>query len=68
MSERQIELESKVAFLERTVDDLNDVVLAQSKSLEDLARRLALVESRQRASQEGEGPAGDPLEERPPHY
>ncbi len=68
MTEQQVELESKIAFLERTVEDLNEVLLAQGDVLQELERRLARVEARQRAAQEGEGPAGDPLDERPPHY
>lgn len=68
MNERQVELESKIAFLERTVDDLNEVVLSQGAALEELGRQLVRLEQRVRAGQGGEGPEGDPLEERPPHY
>lgn len=68
MDDRQVELESKVAFLEHTVDALNDVVLEQGRALEDLERRVDRSEERLRALKPGEGPEGDPREERPPHH
>ncbi len=68
MSERQIELESKIAFLEHTLDTLSAVMHEQGRTIEALEKRLGQVESRVRATQEGEVSEGDPLEERPPHY
>jgi len=67
-SELRNALESKIAFLERTVDDLNDVILAQASALDDLARRLARLEARLCEVQDAAGGEIDPLEERPPHY
>lgn len=68
MNPSRVELESKVAFLERTVEDLNEVILAQGSALDDLERRLAVLELRQGAGQELESPPTDPMDERPPHY
>lgn len=64
---REVELESKLAFLEHTLDALSEVVLEQGKAVEQLGERLARAESRLQG--EG-GPAeeSDPLLERPPHY
>ncbi len=67
-SETRIAVESKIAFLERTVDDLNDVILTQGKSLDALEARLAKLEARLHDVQNAEGGEVDPLEERPPHY
>lgn len=69
-SHDRVALETKVGFLERTVEDLNEVVLAQGRELERLAQRLAALESRLAATQEdGEGATlRDRLGERPPHY
>jgi len=58
-------LESKIAFLEHTVDALNEVALEQGRAIETLERRLARVEERLVAGGEEEG---DPRQERPPHY
>ena len=67
-SESRIAVESKIAFLERTVDDLNDVILAQGKSLDALEARLVKLEARLHGVQNAEGGEVDPLEESPPHY
>ena len=67
-SEARNVIESKIAFLERTVDDLSDVILSQGKSLDALGARLAKLEARLHDVQNEEGGEVDPLEERPPHY
>ena len=36
----QVELETKIAFLERTCEELGDVILDQGRSLESLSQRL----------------------------
>lgn len=64
---REIELESKVAFIEHTLDVLNEVVIEQGKALDQLAERLARAESRLKVDG-GPGEESDPLLERPPHY
>jgi SlyX protein len=67
-SDDRVELESKIAFLERTVDDLNDVILEQGKSLEELGRRLAKLEGRIDPGGDSESGDGDLDAQRPPHY
>lgn len=69
-STRAIELETKIGFLERTVEDLNEVVLAQGREIERLTARLTVLEARLAAGQEERAgdAALDPLSERPPHY
>ncbi len=68
MNEAQVELESKLAFLEHTVDSLSEVLLEQSRTVELLQQRLTRLESRQSTAQEGEEPARDLLDDKPPHY
>jgi SlyX protein len=69
MDTRLVDLESKFAFLEQTVDDLNDVVLEQGREIERLRRQVAELESRVATKpEEGAESEADPLEERPPHY
>ena len=60
--------ESKIAFLERTVDHLNEAILAQGKTLNELGARLAKLEARLLDVQNAEGGDVDLLDERPPHY
>lgn len=67
MEERLIELESRLAFQEHTLQDLNDIVAAQQQeisilrqALQELDRRLRAVTPQPVASAAEETP--------PPHY
>lgn len=69
MEDRIIELETLVAFQEKTINQLSDVVHKQAVQLEDLERRMRLIEEQMRdviapgqvtISADEEGP--------PPHY
>lgn len=61
--ERIIELETKIAFLENYIYELNEVVIAQEKRIKDIESETDNIK-KQIAS------AGEPLPEgeRPPHY
>ena len=65
--ERFIDLESRLAHQDQMLSELNDVVTEQQTrlmQLEELCRGLV-----DRVRSLGEGmPAGDPADERPPHY
>lgn len=62
-SERLTEAETKLAYLEQTVDTLNDVVIEQRAAIDALTARL------ERLRAEFETAAGtDPGDEKPPHY
>lgn len=62
--ERFMRLEIKAAYLEKTVLDLDEVVLQQGNLIKDLARRVEQLERQLQASGEGrEFP-----HEKPPHY
>lgn len=67
MNERLTELEVRVAFQEKTIQDLNEVVTRQQRQIDRLAQDLEAVKSRLAAlapalviPQEEEKP--------PPHY
>ncbi len=68
MNEARLEnIETKIAFLEHTVEDLNQVVYAQQKQIE---RQQALIDSlvehvRELEEATPDRPTGN---ERPPHY
>ena len=65
MSER---LEERIAHLEKTVDELNEVVARQSREIDLLTRRVALLIERE-AARAAEGSGGVFLgDEKPPHY
>ncbi len=64
-----VDLEIKLGFLERTLEELSEVVLGQGKEIERLERRVAQLGERLASKGDGAGDAEpDPLEERPPHY
>ena len=60
--------EAQLAHLERTIDDLSDVIARQDKEIETLKRRVQLLMERE-AGREAEGSGGVVMgDERPPHY
>ena len=65
-TDRLIELETKLAFQEKTIKDLNDVVCQQQQTIEKLEkgyRKLAgLLDEHVQNTSEG------PANEKPPHY
>ncbi len=68
-TQKIIDLEMKLAFLERTLEELSGVVLDQGREVERVNRRLEELDGRLTAKQDGAGAEqSDPLEERPPHY
>ncbi|MEX0285873.1 MAG: SlyX family protein [Paracoccaceae bacterium] len=62
------ELEEKMAYLIRMVDELNEVVVAQQGEIDTLTRRVTMLMQRE-AEREQSQPGGVVLgDERPPHY
>ena len=66
--ERLIELETRVAHQERLIDELNDVLTDQQSRLTRLEQTAEALKDRLRTIGEGGAGAGDPADERPPHY
>lgn len=63
---RLVQLESKLTYQERTIAELNEVVIEQQRLLDALTKRLALMEDALRARlAEQVDPADEPP---PPHY
>ncbi|MFW2545048.1 SlyX family protein [Primorskyibacter sp. 2E107] len=68
MSQDTHDLEERIAFLERTIDDLSDVVARQDTTIDRLSRQVAMLMKRE-ASRETDGGGGAYFaDERPPHY
>jgi len=61
---RFVDLESKIAFQEKTISDLNEVVIAQERALSELRRQVMTLEQQLRGLVDD----ADPAIERPPHY
>ena len=65
--ERFIEVESRLAHQDQMLHELNDVVTDQQAKLMQLEELCRTLIDRVRSLGEGM-PAGDPADERPPHY
>ena len=65
----QIDLESKIAFQEKAIADLNDALVGQTRTLLDLQRRIELLERIVRGINRRLEEKTEPLPyEKPPHY
>lgn len=60
---RFIALETKVAYQEKLISDLNDVILSRGREIDALVARIVNLEKVFR-----EDPGSDPGNEPPPHY
>ena len=62
------EIEERLAHLERLAEDLNQVVIDQSREIDRLTARVAMLLERE-ATREAEGTGGVIVgDEKPPHY
>lgn len=59
-------LETKIAHLMRSVDDLSDVVAAQAREIDRLTRITALLAEREAEREAGLDPPA--ANQRPPHW
>ena len=66
MSNSRIELESKLAMLEHTVDALSGELAAQQRRLDAMQATLAALVQRQKGAQSAE--SIEPHDTRPPHW
>ncbi|TFL20105.1 SlyX family protein [Jannaschia formosa] len=60
--------EERIAHLTRTVEDLSDVVAAQSRAIEVLERRVALLMQRAAEAEQEAGGSVPLADQRPPHW
>ncbi len=67
LSDRIEQLEEKLAFLERAVNELSDVVARQQKDLDRATDRHQRLMDKLAAMESDFGPSAT-AEEKPPHY
>jgi len=67
-SARLVQLEELFLHLQRTVQDLDGVVLAQQKSLDAMERRIAQLTAHVETVSRAVAEPRDALDEKPPHY
>jgi SlyX protein len=66
MQESLEQVQSKIAYLERAMTELSDVVFRQHREIEALEAQLKAVRERLEATSSEEGRSAE--QERPPHY
>jgi SlyX protein len=62
------DLEERIAYLTRTVDDLSDIVARQENAISVLQSRMEMVMRREAQREAGEGGGAVLTDERPPHW
>jgi len=67
MDERLIEIETKVAYQEHTISELNDVIYRQQQQIDQLERICKALTDRMQDMAESVG-SDKGGHERPPHY
>ncbi|GIT92862.1 slyX protein [Jannaschia pagri] len=62
------DLEERIAHLTRTVEDLSDIVARQSKQIDVLERRVAMLMQRAAEAELDAGGTVPLADQRPPHW
>ena len=66
--ERLVEIETKIAFQEQTIEDLNDVIYEQQQEIERLASVCDILVKQVKELSEFIPENDAPANEKPPHY
>ncbi len=67
MKNKIIEIETKLAFAEESIEQLNDVIISQQKSIDKITRMLKQLDKKvEEESQHWQ--QQNPIDETPPHY
>jgi len=65
MEHRIVEIEKRMAYLEKFVEDLNEVIIEQQKQIDGLTRKVSRLQAREIPSPLE---TDRPHDEKPPHY
>ncbi|GAA6147707.1 SlyX family protein [Pseudooceanicola nitratireducens] len=63
-----IEIEERLAHLDRTVEDLSTIIARQEREIAQLTRRVQMLLEREAEREASQGDAVIMGDERPPHY
>ncbi len=63
-----IDIQTKMAFQEETIDQLNDVIIQQQKAIDKLQRQLLQLDKKVREESQQWQHDGAAQDEKPPHY
>jgi len=65
---RIIEIERKIAFQDKIIEDLNYVIIRQQKDIEGLKKALVQMQEQSSSGEQGHAPILNLEDEKPPHY
>ena len=68
INDKIIEIETKMAFQEETIDQLNDVIINQQKAIDALKRQLIQLNTKVEEESQHWQSDNNPVDETPPHY
>jgi SlyX protein len=68
INEKIIEIETKMAFQEETIEQLNDVIISQQKALDTLKQQVIQLNTKIKEESQQWQSDNNPVDETPPHY
>jgi len=68
MSEKLIELEEKIAYLDHTIDELNKVVFRQMQKIDELEEMIKHLSEKMDQIKDNSESGAQITNDRPPHY
>ena len=68
LEEQLTELQTRLAFQDHTIHELNDVITDQQKQIDRLSEKLRLLDDKLKTLEDAVPASHDPVQERPPHY
>jgi SlyX protein len=68
INEKIIEIETKMAFQEETIEQLNDVIIGQQKTLDTLKQQVIQLNTKIKEESQQWQSDNNPTDETPPHY
>ena len=66
LDQRIIDLETKISFQDKSIEDLSDSVYRQQQQLGELEKKLQIIQKRIESDQNGDSEIRP--QEKPPHY
>ena len=68
INEKIIEIETKMAFQEETIEQLNDVIISQQKALDTLKQQVIQLNDKVKEESQHWQTDSNLVDETPPHY
>ncbi|MBL4660669.1 MAG: SlyX family protein [Alcanivoracaceae bacterium] len=68
INNKLIEIETKIAFQEQTIEQLNEVIIQQQKSIDALQRQLRQLNNKIEEESQHWSQDQTIIDEKPPHY